>query len=164
MGRMTDENWAKLEAAKKESKERAEKKAADLKKVNDIIEKAGLQYRYFRNNNPFKNRTNKNHEGVICFGYKILSDNDSGIKVSFSVAFCAPGDSFSRFEAKKILSERYVSGNSVTSHIDLADRKYIAEFIRLLWNGGKVPLERIGIKSMVEGKPVQLKRWMKYIR
>jgi len=163
MSRMTDENWEKLETAKKDSKERYDLKIKQLFEEKKTIEKADLQYRYFRNDRR-NTRNNRAHRGVICIGYKIISESEQGIKVAFSVAFCSPKDAFSRYHAKKVLARRYTDGQCVSIHIDYGSNKYITNFIRDIWNGGKVPIEKLGIKNILPGVPIMLKPWMKIIR
>jgi len=162
MGTMTDENWEKLEAAKTKSIANRKAKEKYLHAVKEEIAKAGLTYRYFRMNSPY-HKTNKNHNGVICVGYKVLNSAEKGVKFMFSVSLCAPSDCFSKFKAKEYIIDRYNKGQHVSVFIDYGNCNLIDDFIRILWNGGRLPIEKLGINATHQGEIVKLKPWMKYI-
>jgi len=165
MNEITPDNQAKKDISDQIAKENHELRENKRLKYDEMIEKADLNYRYFRNNNLFKQKqTNINHNGVICIGYKIIKENQDGIKFSLCVAFCSPKDSFSRRKAKEQLVERYFNGDNVTFHIDYGSSKEIETLIKSLWNGRKIPVERLGIRPILPGKEIILKPWMRYIR
>lgn len=165
MSQITQERFEKVEEIRRLEGERNELRDVERQYYDEQIEKAGLNYRYFRNNNVFKqNRTNINHEGVICIGYKIHKENYKGIVFSICVAFCSPKDAFSKRKAKEQLSTRYNNGDFVSFHIDYGSSKEIDSLIKNLWNGRKIPLEKLGINPIIPGKEICLKSWMRYIR
>lgn len=141
-----------------------EDKQDELAKIKSQIQEAGLSYRYFRNHTEFRNKTNKNHDGVLCIGYKIVKDDSKGINFTLCVAFCSPKDSFSRFEAKKHLARRYHNNQTVNITATYGSEKEIVHIIKGIWNSQKLPLEKLGIKAFAPGKELRLKPWMKYIR
>ena len=110
-----------------------------LAEIKGRIQQANLKYRYFRNNSPYRNRTNTNHNGVICLGYRVIKDDFKGINFDFCIAFCSPNDSFSRFEAKKLLSRRYIDGETVNITVSFGSEKEIITIIKGIWNSHKIP-------------------------
>ncbi len=162
MGTMSAENWEKHELAKDNAMINHKAKAKYIARVKADIEKVGLTYRYFRMHNPY-NKTSRNHNGVICVGYKVLNSAEKGIKFTFSVSLCVPGDCFSKFKAKEYIIDRYTKGEHISVFIDYGNCNLIDDFIRTLWNGGRLPIEKLGIKAVSQGETVKLKAWMKYI-
>lgn len=167
MGRYTNLSEYKkkeIDEIKAQIQKAYDQKQDELAEVKAQIQKAGLNYRYFRNNKEFRKKTNRNHLGVICVGYKIIKDDNKGVNFTMCVAFCSPKDSFSRFEAKKHLVRRYFNNQTINITVTYGSEKEILNIIKCVWNSQKIPLEKLGIKSFAPGKELVLRSWMKYIR
>lgn len=63
-----------------------------------------LRYAYFGRG---KSKDSVTHDGIVCVGYDLAKNRKS---VSFSVAFCSPGDHFSRKKAHAIIQGRFNKG------------------------------------------------------
>lgn len=127
-------------------------KDAIINRIKDV----DLIYRYFRNNKSYIKKSN-NHEGVICIGYRILSNNKLGCTFIFSVSFCSPKDKFNKFKAKDKISERFNAGERIVIDIDFGNIKEFDTIIKAIWNSHRLDPTQLGLKF-------GFKSWMKYIR
>jgi len=152
-----------IEMIKADSVKRLALKIEAEKEYKKMLLDSELKFRYFRNY-KYPPKMHNNHGGVICIGYKVLREDESGIKIAFAVSFCTPKDSFSRVEAKRQILKRYRDNDIITAHIDFASSKNIDDVLRLIWNSQKIPPYTLGIGPVAQGKEIKLKPWMMYLR
>jgi hypothetical protein len=105
-----------------------------------------MDFRYFR-----KEKTNKDHTGVVSVGYEYATNEEGQGKIQYAIALCSPKDCFSRQVARAVIDNRFDNGFIAEIVISPFDPKMIVDLIIAHYNSKIASAESYGIKPYNDG-------------